>query len=327
MPFLPLDSPVRAGCLQLVATLGPASFHRIPELAAAGATAFRLNASHLGPDEIAAVLAAIRLASAGAPVVIDLQGAKMRIALERPREVAAGEAVAFSPDPGSDICVPHPELFVQASVGDTLSVDDGRVRFEVVQVGAARIVARAIVAGRLLPNKGLNVEQHPIRLKGLTGRDAAACRLAARESADALACSFMIDGEEAAWLRALAPRCRVIGKVERAEATVRLDAIARKVDAVWICRGDLGAQLGSAGLARFVASVEPSRLPVPVLMAGQVLEHLTGCADPTRSEVCHLFDLFARGYAGVVLSDETAIGCDPVHAVATAGGLLASFRS
>ena len=62
-------------------------------------------------------------------------------------------------------------------------------------------------------------------------------------------------------------------------------------------------------------------------MAGQVLEHLTRHGQPTRSEVCHLFDLTARGFAGIVLSDETAIGRDPVHAVAAAASLLASFRS
>ncbi len=145
--------------------------------------------------------------------------------------------------------------------------------------------------------------------------------------AAALAFSFMFDGTEAAWLRHAAPGCGVVGKVERQEALDSLDDIAASVDAVWICRGDLGAQLGPAALARGVAALDPVRVPVPVLMAGQVLEHLTRHAQPTRSEVCHLFDLVARGFAGIVLSDETAIGDDPVHAVATAADLLASFRS
>jgi pyruvate kinase len=61
---------------------------------------------------------------------------------------------------------------------------------------------------------------------------------------------------------------------------------------------------------------------VPTLIAGQVLEHLTHHADPTRSEVCHLHDLLQRGYAGIVLSDETAIGCDPLRATQTASDLI-----
>lgn len=327
MPFLRPDSPARASRLQLVATLGPASFHLMADLAAAGATAFRLNASHLSLDGLAEAVAAIAHACPGAPVIIDLQGAKMRIALAAPLQVASGEIVTFSPGGESDVRVPHPELFAQTEVGDTLSVDDGKLRFEVVGTGHAVIEATAIDSGRLFPNKGLNVEQHPVRLERLTGRDIEACRLAERESVPALAFSFMIDGAEAAWLRAAAPRSVVIGKVERAEAVAHLDTIASRVDAVWICRGDLGAQLGAAALARTVASLDPAGLPVPALMAGQVLEHLASHPEPTRSEVCHLFDLVARGYAGIVLSDETAIGRDPVHAVSTAAGLLAAFRS
>jgi pyruvate kinase len=119
----------------------------------------------------------------------------------------------------------------------------------------------------------------------------------------------------------------VAAKIERREAAHAIASIAGRVDAIWICRGDLGVQLGAPGLARFVASLRPSAFRVPVLMAGQVLEHLTRHRQPTRSEVCHLFDLADRGYRGFVLSDETAIGDDPLNAVETATSLLRAFHS
>ncbi len=327
MPFLPLDAPASAGAFQLVATIGPASTSLAPQLAAAGATAFRLNASHLDPSELSDALGQLTRDCPEAPVVVDLQGAKMRLALPCPREVGRNERVRFTPAPGGDVQVPHPELFEQARDGDVLSADDGRVRFDIERAGAGVVEARALNAGVLRPRTGVNLERHPVRLAGLTAVDAQACRLAVHGGAAALAFSFMLDGTEAAWLRQAAPGCRVVGKVERQEALDHLDDIAARVDAVWICRGDLGAQLGPAALARRVAALDPARVPAPTLMAGQVLEHLTRHAQPTRSEVCHLFDLVARGFAGIVLSDETAIGDDPVQAVATAADLLASFRS
>jgi pyruvate kinase len=327
MPFLPLDAPASAGAFQLIATIGPASASVAPQLAAAGATAFRLNASHLDASELSDALGRLARECPEAPVVVDLQGAKMRLALPWPREVGTGELVRFTRAPGGDVHVPHPELFEQARAGDVLSADDGRVRFEVEPAGAGVIGARALNAGVLRPRTGVNLERHPVRLAGLTALDAQACRLAAEGGAAALAFSFMLDGTEAAWLRHAAPGCGVVGKIERREAVDHLRDIAERVDSIWICRGDLGAQLGPAALARSVAALDPRRFPVPVLMAGQVLEHLTRHQEPTRSEVCHLFDLVARGFAGIVLSDETAIGDDPVHAVATAASLLASFRS
>ncbi len=326
MPFLPLDSPTRQDALQLVATIGPASVDLAAALAEAGATAFRLNASHLDAASLEIALARVREECPGAPVVVDLQGAKMRLELREPCEVSEGQALRFSLGHGGDVSIPHPEFFSQAAVGETLSVDDGRVRFEVVRVWPEALEGRALNAGRVLPRKGVNVEQHPVVLERTTGRDGAACRIAKQHAVPALAFSFMTDGSEAAWLREAVPGCAVIGKIERREATTRLDEIAAAVDAIWICRGDLGAQLGLLALARFVGAFDPARCPVPVLMAGQVLEHLTSHQEATRSEVCHLHDLIIRGYAGIVLSDETAIGRDPVHAVSTAAGLLASFR-
>jgi len=327
MPFLPFDQPARREALQLVVTIGPASTALVPQLAESGATGFRLNASHLDPAGLSDALTRIGSACPGAQVVVDLQGAKMRVELPESRDITAGQVLRFSISDRGDVQVPHEEFFRQARVGDTLSVDDGRLRFDVLRTELEALEGRSLSAGRLLPRKGVNLEQHPVRLEGLTARDADMCRVAARHHVSALAFSFMADGTEAAWLRVISPGCRVIGKVERAEATARFDEIAARVDAAWVCRGDLGAQIGLEALARFVGALDPPRYRIPMLMAGQVLEHLTDHADATRTEVCHLFDLVARGFAGIVLSDETAIGRDPVHAVATAATLLAAFRS
>ncbi|RPJ73496.1 MAG: hypothetical protein EHM24_07855 [Acidobacteria bacterium] len=311
---------------QLVATLGPASYTLARDIAAAGATAFRLNASHLPPTELDRALSALCARCPESPVVVDLQGAKMRLGQFEPRAVAPRELLRFALQDGDSISLPHPEVFEQTRSGDTLSVDDARLRFEVVEVGAGWLTAVAAAAGTLLPRKGVNIEPHPVALGRLTAADAEACAVAARHGVRAFAFSFMSTGDEASWLRDRVPGCTVIGKIERVEAAERLATVASAVDGVWICRGDLGAQLGPARLAHFVAGVEPRRLPGPVLMAGQVLEHLTAHAEPTRSEVCHLHDLVARGYAGIVLSDETAIGADPVRAVTTAAALLGAFE-
>jgi pyruvate kinase len=52
---------------------------------------------------------------------------------------------------------------------------------------------------------------------------------------------------------------------------------------------------------------------VPVMLAGQVLEHMTNHETPTRAEVCSLYEALKAGYGGVVLSDETAIGRFPIE--------------
>jgi pyruvate kinase len=311
----------------LVATLGPASWALAATLRDAGATAFRLNASHLPTAELDRALDRLRRTLPDADIVVDLQGAKMRLGTGPPHTVRRGERIAFAIDGADGVPLPHPEFFAQARPGHTLSVDDGRLLLEVVGGDARRVEATALDDGRLLPRKGVNLVQHPVTLDGLTVVDREAIAVARRHGVAGFAFSFMLSGEEAQWLRAAAPGCRVVGKIERREAARALASIARSVDEIWICRGDLGVQLGAAELGSFVASVQPPQLRVPVLMAGQVVEHLTRHRQPTRSEACHLFDLVSRGYRGVVLSDETAVGDDPVNAVASTASLLRAFHS
>lgn len=319
---------MRASSFDVVVTLGPASFAIARELARAGATALRLNASHLSPEDLARRAAQAREGAPELPIVVDLQGAKMRVGDFVERHFAVRDRVRFACEARDPqvVPLPHPELFAAAAEGDTLGCDDGRLRFVVRARGAGFLEAEALVAGVLRPRKGVNLLDHPIRLSGLTPADAA--RLEAVRALPGLrvAWSFTLDGREAEWVRARVPGTPVAAKLERQEAVSALADIARRVDAVWVCRGDLGEQLGPGALARVVGSLSPAELPCPVLMAGQVLEHLTAHAEPTRSEVCHLYDLWQRGYAGIVLSDETAIGRDPEHAVERAASLVHSFR-
>lgn len=311
---------------QLVVTLGPASAGKERALLDAGATSFRLNASHLDVPELVTWLERVRAASADVPVVVDLQGAKMRVGEFAPRAVTRGERVRFvhgeKVDGGDSVPVPHKDLFGAVLPGEVLSCDDDRLRCEVESNANGTLTARWLTGGTLEPKKGINRAAHPVDIDEMSARDVAQVNAAKRFGPVAFAWSFMTDGRESAWLRALAPDSPVVGKMETGEPLAAIDGVLVLVDTLWICRGDLGAQLGPSALARFVSRWRPPADGVPVLMAGQVLQHLARAAEPTRSEVCHLYDLLQRGYAGIVLSDETAVGVDAVHATRTARRLL-----
>ncbi len=308
---------------QIIVTLGPASDALLEPLTEAGASAFRLNTAHMSLERITLLALKIRSFHTDLPIVFDLQGAKMRLGVFPPRAIQQGEEVVFARDPlgAGSIPIEHSEFYEQVSPGEIVSVDDHRLRFEVLWKDDESALCRAHTDGILKPRKGMNVADHPVDLRGLREFDKGVCRLAAETKNASCAISFVKDGSEAAWVRQLAPGTAVAAKIERAEAVSNLQEISEQVDSLWICRGDLGAQIGLPRMATWISSLAPRSLSRPVWMAGQVLEHLTGHREPTRSEVCHLCDLMSRGYGGVVLSDETAIGRDPVGAVRVAASL------
>jgi len=320
----PLSHRFESRDLQLVATLGPNSFEAAPDLVAAGATQLRLNASHMSAKQVFDLCRHLRAALPKTSCVVDLQGKKMRVGAIAPTQLELGAEVILTTNPSESdgLVVPHLGLFEQVALGEHLSFDDGRIEVCVVARESTRLVVKVERPGLLLPCKGLNRVEHPIELADLPESDQTVMSFCQGLEGVNFAVSFASDGSEADWVRSRAPNCRVILKVERQEAIDNLSSLAHCADELWICRGDLGVQLGLVELARQVARLDPHALEVPVLMAGQVLEHLTQHEQPTRSEICHLIDLVARGYAGIVLSDETAIGVGPANAVRWAARLM-----
>ncbi len=307
--------------LQTVLTLGPASASA--ELIRAlrpAADRFRLNTSHLNPTTLGEWLRRLPEICGQPPelppVVLDLQGAKMRIG-EFPTCVGLPpEVTLIAADASSDpalIPVPHPALFTQVRAGELLTLNDARVHLRIESAAGRELRARVLRNGPLSSFKGINRPDHPLRIAALSPRDAEMIAASRHFPWVEYAFSFVATGSEAQLLRQAAPGHHLIAKIELPAAFDHLAEIDRHFDELWLCRGDLGAQAGCRALgplqARFAARI--AAFAHPALLAGQVLEHLTHHPTPTRSEIVHLHQVETAGFAGIVLSDETAVGDDP----------------
>jgi len=321
---------------QIIATLGPASQTEAiwTQMVSVGVNGFRLNTSHLSLvqlrqwlERLAPYLSAL---SPQPALVLDLQGSKWRLGELPTCELAEGQHVRLvqaseSTQPGV-LPVPHADFFTALPLSSReVVLNDAKVRLWIETAGAEGVTARVVQAGPLSAHKGITFASSEYRQEDLHEKD----RLILAET-QALpfiqyAVSYIKDGLEMQRFRRLAgPTAHLVAKLERQPALDEAHVIAASADQLWLCRGDLGAELGLKGMAeqvhRFSQSV--AGCPRPVLMAGQVLEHMTHHATPTRSEVCFLYDCLSAGYAGFVLSDETAIGDDPVESCRTAALFL-----
>ena len=179
------------------------------------------------------------------------------------------------------------------------------------------------LGGRISAHKGITFNQSDFRKETLNEKDREIVRRTQELGWVDYAVSYVRDAQEMrAYREALGAETRLIAKLERRPALEDVAGIAAQAEGLWLCRGDLGAELGLAGMAaaahRFAAQVPG--LPCPAFLAGQVLEHMTAHPNPTRAEICGIYDALQAGYRGVVLSDETAIGANPVLAVQAAAG-------
>jgi len=312
---------------EIIATLGPASRDEEtwPALLAAGATAFRLNTSHLTlpglEDWLERLAPFLNRHSRLVPVYFDLQGSKWRLGEFPACRLATGERVrlvlAQSAQEAGVLPVPHRDFFAAALLhGGEASLNDARVRLAVESAADDWASARVLVGGELSANKGITLTAGAARIESLGERDRAVIERTGGLEMARFALSYVRDADEIARYRALCgPRAFLAAKLERRPAVDEPERICAYADELWLCRGDLGAELGLPAMASSAAdfSRRVSSLPVPAVLAGQVLEHMTRQPTPTRSEICQLYDALQCGYRGFVLSDETAVGDNPVE--------------
>ncbi len=318
---------------EIIVTLGPASADdaRWRALLQAGASGFRLNTSHLTPEALGGWLERLvpYLNGFEIPLILDLQGSKWRLGHFTPFTLEAGQAVdlvqAAETQQSSALPVPHADFFAGASPGDEVVLDDAKVRLQVEQVGAGRSTARVTLGGPIQPNKGITLSNSEVRREALSEKDQQIIALSSPYDHVHYAISYIKDAAEMRSVRELfGTKAHLIAKLERGSAMEEAAQIAEHADALWVCRGDLGAELGLPAMAEAVwkVSEQVRELRVPAIMAGQVLEHMTTSPTPTRSEVCYIHDCLMKGYRGFVLSDETAVGKYPIEACKAA----AAFR-
>ncbi len=315
----------------LIATLGPAS--RTPAiwqaLLNAGATAFRLNTSHLTLDQLHDWLNAL---PAAVPLVLDLQGSKWRIGQIDPMTLQADQIIQLVPGSSAtrsdQLPVPHPDFFQAATAGGEIVLNDAKIKLQIESITSTTITAKVQLGGEISANKGVTLARSAYRRETLSAKDRAIVEQTRHRPNVRYAVSYVKDALEMAQYRALIGGAYLIAKVERQTAVDECAAIAAIADELWVCRGDLGAELGLRGMAQAVHHItaQVRTLPVPVMMAGQVLEHMTVSPTPTRAEVCQLHDALAAGYRGCVLSDEAATGRYPVESVRVAALFAALFK-
>jgi pyruvate kinase len=319
---------------KILATIGPATASRekLRAIFQAGCDAVRINFSHGSNEKRDEMLANIRAVEAEGdhPIAIcaDLCGPKIRVGLMQgggvllaegqtvtiQRKAVEGTAVRFS--------TTFPELIDDARAGESILLDDGKLRLEVVEVAPPEeIRCRVTVGGILAGGKGVNLPNTQLCLSALTEKDRQDVAWIAQRDFDYVALSFVRQAEDVRLLRKLlcehGSRAHLIAKIEKPQALEHLDAIIEASDALMVARGDLGVEMDfpTVPVAQKRMAAACQRAGKPCIIATQMLESMIACPTPTRAEVSDVANAVLDHADAVMLSGETAMGKYPVETV------------
>src|SRR3954468_13992726 len=195
---------------KIIFTLGPAteSEEMLEQMFRAGADIVRLNMAHAKHDWTRAVIRRIRAVSqrVGREVAImmDIKGPEIRTGdLEVPIELKAGEIFDFTVKPGMSaerggsaeeirsVDVNYQDLVKDIKVADTVLVDNGLLRLEVLGKDENRIRCRVLIPGELKSRRHINLPGVKVNLPSFTEKDRRDSLVGLEEGIDFLALSFV----------------------------------------------------------------------------------------------------------------------------------------
>ncbi len=326
---------------KILATLGPASdsLEVIEGLIKAGANIFRLNFSHGTHEYHLKTLGNIRLAmeklNTNVGILQDISGPKVRIGeLKETFELQKGDKIIFQKEEiigyKNDkneyvVSINYPDILKKVKIGEYIYLYDGTIRAKVIE-NTSYLKALIENQGTLGSRKGVNFPNTQIDINVITKKDEEDIKWGVANKVDFFAISFVQSKKDLQRARALLGtyKAKLIAKIEKFDAVENIDEILDESDGVMVARGDLGIEVPYyevPSIQKMLISKANQR-SLPVITATQMLLSMTENERATRAEISDVANAVLDGTDVVMLSEESAIGQDPVNVVSTMSNII-----
>lgn len=320
---------------KIVCTIGPATAtpEAVEKLIRAGMDVARLNFAHGNYTEHGRYIRMLRQAARASgnrlAILQDLPGPKDRTGRLKQGSVRIREGTELVLTTrrvvGDErrISVGLESLARDVEPGNTIYLNDGAIRLQVIGTDGVDIRCRVMVGGELGENKGINVPGVTLSTPSVTRKDLEHLRFGIHQGVDLVALSFVREAGEIHRVREVLRRQGgkqlLIAKIEKSEALKNIDSILDAADGVMVARGDLGVEIDIERVPLVQKEIirKCNCLGKPVIVATQMLESMVNSPRPTRAEVTDVANAIFDGADAVMLSQETAIGRYPFEAVST----------
>ncbi|NCB12171.1 MAG: pyruvate kinase [Erysipelotrichia bacterium] len=327
---------------KILATLGPASheIEVIEGLIKAGANMFRLNFSH-GSHEyhlktLNNIKAAMKNTNTTVGILQDISGPKVRVGdLKEPFELNRGDEITFikdeivgykRADKDYVVSINYPDILDKVKVNEYIYLYDGIIRAKVIETGL-EVKAKIENHGTLGSRKGINFPNTVIDIDVITKKDEKDIAWGVENQVDYFAISFVQNAKDMRKARNLLNgyKGKLIAKIEKFDAVENIDEIIEASDGLMVARGDLGIEVPYYDVPTIQKMlIKKANLKgMPVITATQMLLSMTQNERATRAEISDVANAVLDGTDVVMLSEESAVGEDPVNVVDTMHNIIA----
>ncbi|BBL45555.1 pyruvate kinase [Nanobdella aerobiophila] len=299
---------------KIIATIGPSTIDKIKDIDKY-VDIYRINFSHGDKKSHKEYFDKIR-ENSEKPILVDLPGPKIRIGNIKDKIILKkGDKIIFSQNDGVPV---EEEIFYNiVKPGTDIYLSDGDIKVHIDKVEDHKVEGTILDGGILTSKKGINIPDINLP-SGITKKDIELLKDGLKLGADYFGLSFILNKDDILKVKDIVKdRAWIISKIETQKAMNDLEEIIKVSDGVMVARGDLGVDIGFTNLI-FAQKriIELSRTyGKPVILATHVLESMVNNSVPTRAEIIDASNSVLEGVDAIMLSDETAIGNNPIDAI------------
>jgi pyruvate kinase len=318
---------------KIVCTIGPASdsSRMIKNLAAAGMNIARINMSHGTHKSALMIVRRIqslnRTLNHPVSILLDTQGPEIRTGeIKQNIDLKVGEIFSFTvlseenPEEKS-VHVNYQDMISDLKVGNRVTVDNGLINLEVLDISEGRLRCRVLDGGTLGSRKHINLPGVRVNLPSITEKDRKDIEFACDNDLDFIALSFVRSPDDVLTARSIIEQkgghARIIAKIENQEGVDNFDKILEVADGIMVARGDLGVEVPIEELPHIQRHIveKCAMAGKPVIVATHLLESMITSPTPTRAEVTDVANAVYEQADAIMLSGETASGKYPERCV------------
>ena len=319
---------------KIICTIGPASENEevLSKMFAAGMNVARLNFSHGSHEEhkkkvdlIKRVREKMNLPVA---IMLDTKGPEYRIRSFKDGKVTLNEGDTFTfvaeeiEGDETRVSVNYKRLAKDLKPGDTVTVNNGMVVFEVTEISGDDVICKVITGGVLSNKKSMSFPNKVMSGPYLSEQDKADILFGIENDVDFVAASFVSTAQDAQDLRDFLDAnggedIEIVAKIENRAGVENVEEICKICGGIMIARGDLGVEIPFVEVPSVQKELTRKcrMLGKRVITATEMLESMIQNPRPTRAEITDIANAVYDGTSCVMLSGESAAGKYPVEAV------------
>ena len=320
---------------KIVCSIGPSSINPdiMEQMVKEGMNVARINFSHADEENSMEIVNSVnevrRRTGKNIGLLFDTKGPEFRNdeVVDGSIELVDGNVIRVVKEhvlgDSNRFSVNHPEAIDSLKIGDSILLENGLMKIEVISKEEDGVTCKIISGGNLGSKKSLNVPGVHLKVPFMSEKDKNDIIFACKNGGDFLAASFVSCKEDVEEIRKIIEEqgsdMKIISKIENTMAIQNIEEIIGVSDGIMVARGDLGVEASMEDLPHYQKDIikrcrAHSKF---VIVATEMLESMKENLRPTRAEVSDVANAVLDGTDAVMLSGETTVGKYPVNVVKT----------